>query len=172
MQQDEQWLTDLYRESYPLAARIIRRLGGDAATTRDLFHDAMIIYLEKMRDNNLPANLSAKAYLAGITKMLWYKRCRTEQLHVLPADEELLAMIPDDLHPAAADIPVLQYLRMAGKKCMELLQAFYYEHLSMEQIADAFNYKSSRSATVQKHKCLEKVREQVKQTEAYAERIA
>jgi len=171
MQQEEQWLTTLYRECFPQAARVIQRLGSDAATARDLFHDAMIIYLEKIRGNNLQVNLSAKAYLVGITKILWYRHCKTEQKYISPADETLLADIPDDLHPPEKEVPVLQYLRTAGKKCMELLQAFYYEHLSMEQIAAAFKYKTGRSATVQKHKCLEKVREQVKQTEAYAERV-
>jgi DNA-directed RNA polymerase specialized sigma24 family protein len=171
MPQDEQWLTALYRESFPLAANTVQQLGGDLETARDLFHDAMIVYLEKLQDNSLPPH-QPKAYLAGITKMLWYQQYRTEQRYRSLPDEELLIAIPDDLHPPAEEVPVLQYLRTAGKKCMELLQAFYYQHLSMEQIAAAFHYKSSRSATVQKHKCLEKVRDAVKQTEAYAERIA
>ncbi len=172
MQHDEQWLTALYRESFPQAARAIQQLGGDMDTAKDLFHDAVIIYLEKPGNSSFQIDTSAKAYLVGITKILWYKKCRTEHKHISIDDNETFASIPDDLHPDKEDIPVLQYLRTAGKKCMDLLQAFYYEHLTMEQIATVFNYKTGRSATVQKHKCLEKVREQVKQTEAYAERVA
>ncbi len=46
---------------------------------------------------------------------------------------------------------------------MDMLQAFYYDKLNMREIAERFNLSGERSATVQKHKCLEKVREKVKE---------
>jgi hypothetical protein len=45
---------------------------------------------------------------------------------------------------------------------MELLQAFYYDKLPMNTIAGLFGFGGERSATVQKYKCLEKVRDIVK----------
>jgi predicted DNA-binding protein YlxM (UPF0122 family) len=59
-----------------------------------------------------------------------------------------------------------------GKKCLELLQAFYYEQRSMQEIAETFHYKTRHSASVQKHKCLEKVREELKTSSVYEEAIA
>jgi hypothetical protein len=64
-----------------------------------------------------------------------------------------------------------QHLQAAGKKCLQLLQAFYYEQRSMEEIARAFNYRTAHSATVQKYKCLEKVRETIKRSAIYEETI-
>jgi hypothetical protein len=58
---------------------------------------------------------------------------------------------------------VMHYLQTTGKKCMELLSAFYYDKLPMKQIAEVFGYAGERSVTVQKYKCLEKVRATVKQ---------
>ena len=55
-----------------------------------------------------------------------------------------------------------------SQECLELLTAFYYEHLPLRDIATKFGFNGTRSATVQKYKCLEKVREKIK-TEAYAE---
>jgi predicted DNA-binding protein YlxM (UPF0122 family) len=52
---------------------------------------------------------------------------------------------------------------------MELLKAFYYDHCSMQEVADRFGFNGRRSATVQKYKCLEKVREEIKTTQAYAQ---
>ncbi len=46
---------------------------------------------------------------------------------------------------------------------MELLKAFYYDDVPLKDLADSFGYSGVRSVTVQKHKCLEKVRESVKQ---------
>jgi hypothetical protein len=46
---------------------------------------------------------------------------------------------------------------------MELLHAFYYNRQSMDEITDRFGYSSAHSATVQKFKCLEKMRDTVKE---------
>jgi hypothetical protein len=64
---------------------------------------------------------------------------------------------------------LLASLERTGQKCLELLKAFYYDHLSMDELAARFGFNGRRSATVQKYKCLEKVRENLKTTEAYAE---
>ena len=45
---------------------------------------------------------------------------------------------------------------------MDLLKAFYYDALKLHQIRKAFNYSSEHSVSVQKFKCLEKVRDVVK----------
>ncbi|MET4141004.1 hypothetical protein [Pedobacter sp. UYP1] len=46
---------------------------------------------------------------------------------------------------------------------MELLKAYYYDHLPADHVVTLFGYSSTHSATVAKYKCLEKVRETVKQ---------
>ncbi|MCW3465848.1 RNA polymerase sigma factor [Chitinophaga nivalis] len=163
---EDQRLEALYRETFPDVARMVHQLGGDAATAKDLFHDALIIYLEKHRQHTLQIRLSAKAYLIGITRLLWYKQFRSDCRHtdLGPLEERLT--VPEDFYtaPAAAEAPLLRYLKSAGEKCRQLLQAFYYDQLSIPEIATRFGYRSRHSATVQKYKCLEKVREQVKNT--------
>ena len=59
--------------------------------------------------------------------------------------------------------PVFIFLQTAGKKCMDLLRSFYYDHLPLQDAATLFGFSGVRSATVQKYKCLEKVRETVKE---------
>ncbi|MOA63021.1 hypothetical protein D3C78_1886090 [compost metagenome] len=46
---------------------------------------------------------------------------------------------------------------------MELLSAFYYERMDMKELGERFGFSGARSATAQKFKCLEKVKETVKQ---------
>ena len=68
-----------------------------------------------------------------------------------------------NLQEFAQRVMVIANLETAGKKCMELLKVFYYDHLSVDNVATLFGYSSTHSATVAKYKCLEKVRETVKQ---------
>ncbi len=46
---------------------------------------------------------------------------------------------------------------------MELLKSFYYDQLPLADAATLFGFSGVRSATVQKYKCLEKVRESIKE---------
>ncbi len=61
---------------------------------------------------------------------------------------------------------VLTYVEQLGEKCKSLLLAFYYSQQPLEQIATTHHYGSVRSATVQKFKCLERLRKAVRAVRA------
>ncbi len=46
--------------------------------------------------------------------------------------------------------------------CNKILRFYYFEERSMKDIADAMNYSNSRSANVIKNRCLEKIKERVR----------
>lgn len=171
-QQAAQWLTELYRDTFPKVARIVQQLGGDLETAKDLFHDALVIYLEKQQQQQLNIQVSAQAYLVGITRILWLRKFRNDSRQQ-PLENYITDAysIPEDFYTPVPEKTrsLLQYLQTAGKKCMQLLQAFYYEQRSMQEIAQTFNYRTIHSATVQKYKCLEKVRNHIKSSAAYEE---
>jgi hypothetical protein len=99
--------------------------------------------------------------LLGIAKHLWLKKFRDGR-YTLPLDDFDIDTA-EESEPLPSTDKLLHYLETAGKKCMDLLSAFYYEKLPMKHIAGLFGYAGERSVTVQKYKCLEKVRETVKQ---------
>jgi DNA-directed RNA polymerase specialized sigma24 family protein len=163
----------LYRESFPSVAQTVARLGGDLDAAKDVFHDALVIYIEKQQTQTLNIKTSPKAYLTGIAKILWIRKFNLETRHISLDDSGDDLAIADDFYETEKTTPqkILNYLESAGKKCLELLQAFYYEQKSIQEIANKFNYKTRHSATVQKHKCLEKVRDQLKKSAVYEEAI-
>lgn len=170
----EQEMLRIYRESFPRVALVVRNLGGQPDQARDLFHDALIIYFEKRRNGGLEINSSETAYLTGIVRHLWFRQFRN-QLPTSSLDasgEEVLYYEEDRQWEYLVTNGLNQFLKTAGKKCMELLQAFYYDQQSMQEIASRFQFSSARSATVQKFKCLEKLREQLKTSSLYAEAFA
>lgn len=46
--------------------------------------------------------------------------------------------------------------------CNKILKLFYFDELSMKEIAEALNYKSSRSAITTKNRCMDKLKARVK----------
>ncbi|MES2266684.1 MAG: sigma-70 family RNA polymerase sigma factor [Bacteroidota bacterium] len=156
----EQWLMELYKSAFPAVAKYVARLGGSLEDAKDVFQDALVIYYEKAVAGNLSAN-NDKAYLLGIAKHLWFRKFN-EGNNTSALQDELLN-IADNADEHVSNSKVLQYLASAGKRCMELLSALYYDKVSVKDAAEQFGYAGERSVTVQKYKCLEKVRDTVKQ---------
>lgn len=161
-------LVELYREVFPETGRLIKRLGGNPDEAKDAFHDAVLIYLEREAKGTLQIRTSAKAYLLGTAKILWL-HSKNQYFDSLPEDVEAFA---DEETEAANDHQnIFHYLLLAGQKCLHLLKAFYYDNLSLQQIAAGFGFNGVRSATVQKHKCIEKIRTELKKRNVYEERF-
>jgi DNA-directed RNA polymerase specialized sigma24 family protein len=165
-QQTEDPIICLYRDSFPDFARMIRRMGGSLEEAKDAFHDALLIYMEKERAGNLRLHSSPKAYLLGTAKICWLHTQGKGATSPLPDGFEVPT--PEDEATEEIEQSLLNSLVRSGRKCMELLKAFYYDHCSMQDIAIRFGFNGQRSATVQKHKCLEKVREDIRSTQNYA----
>lgn len=161
-QQRQEWLRELYTNVFPGVARYVSRQGGNLDEAKDIFQDALVIYYEKTVAGNLQLTHTEKAYLLGIAKHLWYHR--QQRQHKQLTDEVLNYLeLPQEEVLVPSSSRLLRYLETAGKKCMDMLQAFYYDKQNMREIAKHFGLSGERSATVQKHKCLERVRNTVKE---------
>lgn len=169
---EDQWLEDLYRNTLPRVAAMVYRMGGHLEMAKDIFQDAVIIYLEKQQAKKLPDGVPAEAYITGIARILSIRKLKKSGTAVSLDDMTGEISVPADYYaPPPVARSVLEYVRAAGKRCLQLLQAFYYDHHSLTDIAADFNFKTPHSASVQKYKCLEKVREQIKQSD-YAETLS
>lgn len=146
-------LRQTYEEVYPAVASFVAKMGGSREDAKDLLHDAFVIFFEKGGIEN------PGAYILGIVKHLWVRKYKHDKNRVeLDHDIE----IPDEEEPSPLVARLSRLVEIAGRSCLDILQAFYYEKRSAESIADEFNYSSAHSATVQKHKCLQKIRSFVK----------
>ncbi len=158
-------LTALYKRAFPLAARHIARSGGSLEEAKDIFQDALVIYYEKVTADSFAPQQSAQAYLLGIVRHLWRKK-REDKNRMLYTDH---MQFPGSEPSAttgtgtASRQRLMQLLSTAGSKCMELLSAFYYRKTDMETLSRRFGFSGARSATVQKFKCLEKVKKTVRE---------
>lgn len=151
----------LYQRAFPLVAKYVRNRGGSFDEAKDIFQDALVIYYEKITASKVELSYSERSYILGIAKHLWARKHK--QHNNIALDESMAGIAMEEGTDLKAADKLLDLLHSSGKKCMELLQAFYYDKLSMHKIANRFGFTSERSATVQKYKCLEKVRDIVKE---------
>lgn len=152
----------LYEQAFQAVARFVSSRKGTLSDAFDIFHDALVIFQEKTETGFRPAT-SPEAYVLGIAKHLWLHRFSKERLSVSLDDAEKDIALPEDYFPKVNDIRLLRFLEAAGKRCLELLHAFYYGRQPMDNIAGSMGFSTARSATVQKYKCIEKVRNTIKE---------
>jgi len=153
----------LYEEIFPVCAQWIRSMNGSRSDAEDIFHDALVIYFEKSNSSTFELTVSPVAYIQGIVKHLWLKKFKKQSSFVSLNDLEKTVAIPEDFYASVSTVRLLDFLERTGRQCLELLRSFYYEKLSMKELSATMGYGSERSATVQKYKCIEKLRTFVKQ---------
>jgi DNA-directed RNA polymerase specialized sigma24 family protein len=157
----EQLFIKLYKKAFPAVAKYVSKRGGSFDEAKDIFQDALIVYYEKAACGAMTLHVNEQAYLLGIAKHLWSKKFAENNM-IVPLDEYGKDLGEDiDCEPSSGKL--MHYLETTGQKCMEILKAFYYDNLPVNKIAELFGYSGVRSATVQKYKCMERVRETIKE---------
>lgn len=151
-------LTEIYTNMFPAVAAFIAKKGGTLNDAQDVFQDAVLAWYEQKYRAKSVQPYNDKAYIMAIVKNKWSRN----YAHTVSFDEQSIE-IPDEKEERPAEKRLMNYLVKAGRKCMDLLQSFYYEQQPMQEIARNFGFSGVHSATVQKYKCLQKVREIVKE---------
>lgn len=157
----EQHIEQIYQRAFPKVAAFVRKMNGTLDEAKDVFQDALLLFYEKQQAKTSAPLKSEEAYVIGIAKHLWYKQ-HSESKPLTPLNEALKNYLPEEQEPHVGQ-GLLGFIEQSGKKCLDLLSSFYYEQLNMKDIAIRFGFSGERSATAQKFKCLEKVRQAVKQ---------
>jgi len=159
----EAFFVSLYRKAFPAVSRYVSKMGGDLDEAKDIFQDALVIYYEKSLVPSFSTTNGERAYILGIAKHLWLKKYRDSHHTMSLQDSNVAMAIASEGFLTPSPGKVTAFLGASGQKCMEILKAFYYNKLPLHEIAVLFGYSGIRSATVQKYKCLEKVRDSVRE---------
>ncbi len=159
---DREMYLDLYRYTFPQVANAIMQEGGDRQVARDVFQNALIVLLERIRSDDFVLTCSAGTYLHSISINIWRNLRRKLAQRAIQVDIRdfpnsmtetiYFEEIPGDYEKLAA------LLEKMEDPCKSLLENFYVRELSWEAIAEKMGYASAGSARNQKYKCIERIR--------------
>ena len=154
-----QFLDKHYEDAFYEVAKLVSKNKGSLEEAKDIFHDAIIILLQrKANEKQIDWELS---YLIGISRHLLLARIQSEK-KMKTLDEFSLNSFGSEENVVVKSSTLLKFIIRTGKKCLDLLTSVYMEKQSMKGIADKFGFTSEHSASVQKYKCIEKVRDTIK----------
>jgi DNA-directed RNA polymerase specialized sigma24 family protein len=153
----------IYERAFPSVAGFVRHMGGNLEDAKDIFHDALVIYFEATWKRDLRLHKPEEAYILGIAKHLRIRKYHLNRSVVPLSDAEKGIAIPEDYFSTINDKRLLRFLELAGRKCMDLLKAVFYQSTPIKDLVKALGYGNEHTVSVQKYKCLEKVRNIIKE---------
>lgn len=156
-------LKELYK-AFPSISHFIRMHGGNEDEAKDIFQESLFIFYRNVQKNDFQLTSALNTYLFSICKYLWKdelkKKNRLVSYEVKDAPLEEMNDYHDEENKALWLDKIIQSL---GAKCLEILQLFYYQKLSMEQIAQKLDYKNTDTVKTQKYKCIERAKQMAKE---------
>ena len=156
---DKKAIEIIYRENYNMVQSLIINNSGSTDDAKDIFQEAMIVLYEKVRSGTFELNCLIKTYVYSVSRRLWLKRLQQMNRYV-PAIENLQETVPveEEIEENERINSEFQTMEKAisslGEPCKSLLEAYYLEKKSMQEIALFFGYTNAENAKNQKYKCL------------------
>jgi RNA polymerase sigma-70 factor (ECF subfamily) len=130
----------------------------------DLYQDSCVVLWQNIQKGKIaPETLtsSIETYIIGVAKYTLMARDR--RYKEILSDCELSSFAPAVDEEALRneierDEVIQSVVNKMGEPCCTLLDKFYWEELSGEEIADLMNYKNTDTVKTQKYKCMQKLK--------------
>lgn len=142
--------------------KLLASMGCPSELAEDLFQEALIIFLERKRQETFQFSLDPIHYIKQTCKFLWYSEARKQQRQ---QEQSLQIDLANDEQEWVEKEQKMRLLEAAfnelGNQCKELLQLFYGLGKSMVEIAKKLNFRNEKVAKAQKYRCIQKAKELV-----------
>jgi len=149
---------------FPTIEKFIKGYGGTAQEAKDVFQEALIVVYEKLSTTDFKLTSSLETYLYSICKYMWKDVLKAKNKKISIEDSQELINENDFIDEIAYQKKLgkaEKALNAIGEKCLRLIKLFYYEQLSMKQIAIKLKLKTEQVAKNQKYKCLERAKKKL-----------
>ncbi|HWY34443.1 MAG TPA: sigma-70 family RNA polymerase sigma factor [Nitrosopumilaceae archaeon] len=163
---DDVIMTALYKKYFGVILKHILNNSGTEEEAQDIYQESIIVLYQNVQKTSFTLNCALQTYIYSVARRLWLKQLN-KNAHVYKLDDKFSY----DDEPADISSEVLEHeqrelqiMKMAeslealGEPCKTLIQDFYVNQLSMEDIAEKFGYTNAYNAKNQKYKCLQRLK--------------
>lgn len=156
---DEAALEYLYQKYYRMMIKLVTSNSGTEYEAKDIYQEALIVLWQKAVSGNLVLTSKISTYLYSICQNLWRKELdRKSRL----SSEEKDGMDYMD-HDRQERVRIIrECIAQLGETCQKVLSYYYFDGMSMTDIADKLNFSSTDTAKTKKYKCKKRLDQLVK----------
>lgn len=155
-------LLDLYDDIHPKMRSYVLVNSGTNDDVADVVQEGLAVLYGSSRKPDFLIKSDIHNYLFGICKNIWLKKLSRKKR--LPTSELKDYDLKDEENNEAEEARIALIAKMMDEmppECQKVLQWFYFDKMSMTEIANRMNYNSEKVAKSKKYKCLQKLRKDV-----------
>ncbi len=147
--------------------------GSSAEDADDFFQESLMVLFDKVKKNDFELNAKISTYLLSVAKFMMYNKNRKqrgkESVGLDYVSELEVGSAEQDIQYFEAQEKLYDQLELAlnelGSPCKEIIEAYYIENRSMQDISELMNYTNANNAKTQKYKCLNRLKKIFKKQE-------
>ena len=152
----------LYRFYFPSVSSYVRKNMGNNEDAEDIFQEAILVLLNKVRQTDFVLTSSLKTYLFAISKNLWLKRLRDNKL-ISVDDLEIYQRESDsfsiEISPEKTkEEKVNSWLAKITENCQRILKAVFFYSEPMDSVMKKMGWKNKHTAANQQYKCIQQIK--------------
>lgn len=162
-------LKQLYTSNYHKVEALVLKNNGSKEHAKDVYQDAFIIVWNNVRNNGfVPQNDTAlQGYLYQVAKNKWMDMLRSSRFKKTKKLQHELSVMSISIEPPTDEEQeqfrqklkkTMEAFKNLGAPCKQLLTAFYFEKVSLRDIAHQLKIEENTART-KKYRCMEKLRE-------------
>lgn len=159
---DEKILKNLYQNVYPKVRSYILKNNGDKEQAKDIFQEAFIACWHNIKEDKFKKG-NVSGYLITIAKNKWTDYLRSGKFKKTVNMNSMIEFSENnDYDPGQNDLErkksvISKALKELGVTCQKILSLYYFERMSMKQIALQFAIDDA-SARNKKYRCMQQLR--------------
>lgn len=159
--EDNASFAQLYARYFPSVAGYIQQNKGSLQDAEDLFQEAVIVLLHRIRQPEFTLSSSLHTFLYAIARNLWLKRLRDGKrlmIHtdaVPPAIEATLADIGAD---HTGEERIANWLSRITENCQRILKAIFFLNEPINVLMKRKGWKNRHTAANQQYKCIQQLK--------------
>jgi RNA polymerase sigma factor (sigma-70 family) len=156
---DETALEYLYQKYYRMMIKLVTSNSGTEYEARDIYQEALIVLWQKAVSGNLVLTSKLSTYLYSICQNLWRKELDRKSRHSneTPDRTEYIEYDRDERVRIIRDC-----IEQLGDTCQKVLTYYYFDGMSMNDIAEKLNFSNTDTAKTKKYKCKKRLDQLVK----------
>lgn len=158
-------LSAVYKLNFPAVSHYILQNNGEEQDAKDIYQEAVLALWQNIQSGKIvaEANTNIGGYLFQVAKHKWLDKLKSKQhrstLRIVRDEAIETADTSTEEHEVQEE--KLQQLRVLfaqlGDTCKAILNKFYYEKKSLEEIGDDLNYDAATLRT-KKYRCMMQLR--------------
>lgn len=156
----------LYKFYFPSVASYIKQNQGNNEDAQDIFQEAIIVLLQKVRTPDFVLTSSLKTYLYAISRNLWLKRLRDNKIKFVEINDFDCEMEQFEIEQEKSnDEKVNSWLTRITENCQRILKAIFYYQEPMSSLMQKMGWKNKHTAANQQYKCIQQVKREKQKEE-------